>query len=255
MPAAIISIAHLDRDEYERFVDALLAAETIELRDFEREDPRFFEGCLPLEALARRGRETLAFGPMRPVGLRDPRTGRRPYAVVQLRRDNLAGDLYNLVGFQTNLRWPEQRRVLRLIPGLEHAEFLRLGMMHRNTFLNSPRLLLPTMAFYERANLFFAGQITGVEGYVGNIATGPGGGAEFGARVAQRESLDPAAGEHAGRALPLCHACRTGTFPADEGEFRHLAPVTTARPQQTRTLFGLCPPRPGRHECFAHHAR
>ena len=162
----------LDRDEYERFVDALLAAETIELRDFEREDPRFFEGCLPLETLARRGREALAFGPMRPVGLRDPRTGQRPYAVVQLRRDDLAGDLYNLVGFQTNLRWPEQRRVLRLIPGLEHAEFLRLGMMHRNTFLNSPRLLWPTMAFRGRADLFFAGQITGVEGYVGNIATG-----------------------------------------------------------------------------------
>lgn len=162
----------LDREEYHRFVDALLTAETIALRDFERDDPNFFEGCLPVETLARRGREALAFGPMRPVGLRNPRTGKRPYAVVQLRQDNLAGDLYNLVGFQTNLRWPEQRRVFRLIPGLEQAEFLRLGMMHRNTFLNSPLLLQPTMASRTRVDLFFAGQITGVEGYVGNIATG-----------------------------------------------------------------------------------
>ena len=160
------------RAEYERFHSALLAAETIELREFERQDPRFFEGCLPIEALARRGREALAFGPLRPAGLRDPRTGRRPYAVAQLRRDNLAGELYNLVGFQTNLRWPAQRRTLRLIPGLEKAEFARLGMMHRNTFLNSPRLLRPTMASRARADLFFAGQVTGVEGYVGNIATG-----------------------------------------------------------------------------------
>ena len=162
----------LNRDEYERFVDSLLNAETIALRDFETEDPHFFEGCLPIEVLAQRGREALAYGPMRPVGLRDPRTGKRPYAVVQLRQDNLAGDLFNLVGFQTNLRWPEQRRILRLIPGLEQAEFLRMGMMHRNTFLNAPALLQPTMAARKRADVFFAGQITGVEGYVGNIATG-----------------------------------------------------------------------------------
>ena len=162
----------LNQEEYENFVDSLLAAETIELRDFEREDPNFFDGCLPIEELARRGKDALAYGPMRPVGLRDPRTGKRPHAVVQLRQDNLAGDLYNLVGFQTNLRWPEQRRILRLIPGLERAEFMRLGMMHRNTFLNSPQLLHPTMAFRGRSDLFFAGQITGVEGYVGNIATG-----------------------------------------------------------------------------------
>lgn len=165
----------LTQEEYDRFVDALLAAETIELRPFEQkmwEDPRFFEGCLPVEVIARRGRQALAFGPMRPVGLIDPRTGRRPYAVVQLRQDDLAGALYNLVGFQTNLKWSEQRRVFSLIPGLEHAEFLRYGMMHRNTFINSPRLLLPTLQWRTRADLFFAGQLTGVEGYMGNAATG-----------------------------------------------------------------------------------
>lgn len=158
--------------EYKAFVTALLEAEVIELRDFEREDPRFFEGCLPVEQIAKRGAQSLAFGPMRPVGLQDPRTGKRPYAVVQLRQDNLAGTLYNLVGFQTNLRWPDQRRVLRMIPGLERAEFMRYGMMHRNTFLNSPLHLRPTMQYRQRDDLLFAGQITGVEGYVGNIGTG-----------------------------------------------------------------------------------
>lgn len=162
----------LDREQYEQFVEALLAAEVIELRDFEREDPHFFEGCLPVEQIAKRGQRSLAFGPMRPVGLRDPRTGRRPYAVVQLRQDNLAGTLYSLVGFQTNLRWAEQQRVFRMIPGLEHAEFERYGMMHRNTFLNSPVHLRPTLQYKGREDLFFAGQITGVEGYTGNIGTG-----------------------------------------------------------------------------------
>ncbi len=162
----------MTKAEYERFVDALLAAETIELRDFEREDPQFFEGCMPIEQLAARGREALAFGPMRPVGLRDPRTGKRPYAVVQLRRDNLIGSLYNIVGFQTNLRWAPQKDVLRLIPGLENGEFVRMGQQHRNTFINAPTLLHPTMQFRQRDSLFFAGQITGVEGYMGNIATG-----------------------------------------------------------------------------------
>ena len=168
------------RDEYEIFVDALLEAERIELRSFEnaiREGVKagvhhFFEGCLPVEIIAERGRDSLAFGPMRPVGLTDPWTGRRPYAVVQLRQDNLAGNLYNLVGFQTNLKFPEQRRVLRLIPGLEKAEFERYGQMHRNTFLASPKLLRPTLQHKSRDDLFFAGQITGVEGYMGNIATG-----------------------------------------------------------------------------------
>lgn len=162
----------MTRDEYEAFVEALVSAETITLKQFEREDPHFFEGCMPVEAMAVRGRDALAFGPMRPVGLLDPRTGRRPYAVVQLRQDNLVGSLYNIVGFQTNLRWPEQKRVLRLIPGLADAEFARYGMMHRNTYINSPAMLQPTMQYRNRADLFFAGQIVGVEGYVGNAGTG-----------------------------------------------------------------------------------
>lgn len=162
----------MDKDEYATFVAAIRSAERAELRDFEREDPHFFEGCVPIEELAARGDDTLAYGPMRPVGLRDPRTGKRPQAVVQLRRDNLAGSLYNIVGFQTNLKWGDQERVLRLIPGLANAEFVRMGQMHRNTFINSPQLLHPTMAFRQRPDLFFAGQIVGVEGYVGNMATG-----------------------------------------------------------------------------------
>ncbi len=162
----------MDEDEYHRFVEALLAAERIELRDFEKDDPNFFEGCLPVEVQAGRGEKSLAYGPLRPVGLTDPRTGKRPYAVVQLRQDDTAGTLYNLVGFQTNLRWPEQRRVFRLIPGLENAEFVRLGQMHRNTFMNSPLLLDPTLQYRERKDLFFAGQIMGIEGYIGNAGTG-----------------------------------------------------------------------------------
>jgi methylenetetrahydrofolate--tRNA-(uracil-5-)-methyltransferase len=170
---------HLKSD-YLAFVEALRTAERIELREFEKPlesgvragHETFFEGCLPIEIIANRGEKALAYGPMRPVGLNDPRVSRRPYAVVQLRQDNLAGNLYNLVGFQTNLTFPEQRRVLRMIPGLEKAEFVRYGQMHRNTFLASPKLLLPTLQTRARANLFLAGQITGVEGYMGNIATG-----------------------------------------------------------------------------------
>ena len=162
----------MTREEYDAFVDALVSAERIELRSFEQEDPKFFEGCLPIEVMAQRGRQALAYGPLRPVGLRDPRTGARPHAVVQLRQDNLAGTLYNMVGFQTNLKWPEQKRVLRRIPGLARAEFMRYGMMHRNTFVNSPAMLEPTLQYRARPDLFFAGQIVGVEGYVGNAATG-----------------------------------------------------------------------------------
>lgn len=162
----------LNQAEYDVLVSALLDAQTITLKQFEREDPHFFEGCMPVETLAARGQKSLAYGPMRPVGLIDPRSGRRPYAVVQLRQDNVSASLYNLVGFQTNLRWGEQKRVLRLIPGLENAEFLRYGMLHRNTYINSPRLMQPTLQLRNRSDLFFAGQITGVEGYMGNAATG-----------------------------------------------------------------------------------
>ena len=166
------------KEEYYAFVEALIHAERIELRSFEDaiksgvKAGHFFEGCLPIEIIAERGLDSLAYGPMRPVGLRDPRTGKRPHAVVQLRQDNLAGSLYNLVGFQTNLKFPEQRRVLRMIPGLASAEFLRYGQMHRNTFIASPKLLRPTLQSNQREDLLFAGQITGVEGYMGNIATG-----------------------------------------------------------------------------------
>ena len=162
----------LEREQYYGFVRALQSAETIELREFEREDPNFFEGCVPIEQLAKRGDDTLAFGPMRPVGLTNPHTGKRPYAVVQLRQDDLAGSLYNIVGFQTNIRWGQQREILRMLPGLESAEFIRMGQMHRNTFLNAPALLHPSMQFRARESLYFAGQLTGIEGYVGNIATG-----------------------------------------------------------------------------------
>ncbi|MDH5508163.1 MAG: methylenetetrahydrofolate--tRNA-(uracil(54)-C(5))-methyltransferase (FADH(2)-oxidizing) TrmFO, partial [Anaerolineae bacterium] len=170
----------MNREEYEAFVGALKNAERIELKDFEKSleagvragAHQFFEGCLPVEIIAQRGSESLAYGPMRPVGLTDPRTGRRPHAVVQLRQDNLAGTLYNLVGFQTNLKFAEQRKVLRMIPGLAQAEFVRYGQMHRNTFIFSPKLLRATLQFHDREDLFFAGQITGVEGYIGNVATG-----------------------------------------------------------------------------------
>lgn len=166
--------------EYDVFVDALLSAERIQLRSFEEEIKsgvrggmhNFFEGCLPVEVIAERGRNALAFGPMRPVGLKDPRTGRRPHAVLQLRQDNLAGSLYNLVGFQTNLTFPEQKRVFRLIPGLENADFVRYGQMHRNTFIAAPKVLKPTLQMREFDDILFAGQLTGVEGYMGNIATG-----------------------------------------------------------------------------------
>ena len=172
----------MNQAEYAAFVSALSEAERIELKDFDRLHEvgdgviagahKYFEGCLPVEILARRDIKTLAFGPLRPVGLRDPRSGKRPYAVVQLRQDNLAGTLYNLVGFQTNLKFAEQRRVFRMIPGLENGEFVRYGQMHRNTFINSPGLLEATMQFKSRPDLFFAGQITGIEGYAGNIASG-----------------------------------------------------------------------------------
>ncbi len=162
----------LNREEYEAFVEAILGAETIDLREFEKEDKHFFESCLPVEEIARRGMRSLAFGPMRPVGLDDPRTGRWPYALVQLRQDNLADTLYNMVGFQTNLRWPEQKRIFRMIPGLANAEFVRYGQMHRNTFVNAPKLLLPTMQSRQRTDLFFAGQVAGVEGYMGNAGSG-----------------------------------------------------------------------------------
>jgi methylenetetrahydrofolate--tRNA-(uracil-5-)-methyltransferase len=160
-----------DQEQYERFVDALLGGQSVPAHIPEDQTP-FFEACLPIEEIARRGRDTLRFGPMKPMGLTDPRTGRRPYAVVQLRQENLRADSYNLVGFQNHMRFGEQQRILRLIPGLERAEFVRFGQIHRNTYINGPLLLSRTLQLRLRPNIFFAGQICGVEGYVESIATG-----------------------------------------------------------------------------------
>jgi methylenetetrahydrofolate--tRNA-(uracil-5-)-methyltransferase len=160
----------MSREEYDRFYDALLAAESVEAKEWEKLN--YFEACLPIEEIARRGRDTLRFGPMKPVGLRDPRTGGTPYAVVQLRQENLRADSYNLVGFQNHLKYGEQARVLRLIPGLENARFLRFGQIHRNTYVNSPALLTATQQMKVHPTVLFAGQICGVEGYVESIATG-----------------------------------------------------------------------------------
>ncbi len=160
----------MNREEYDRFLDALIAAEPAEAKEWEKLD--YFEGCLPIEILARRGRDTLRFGPMKPVGLRDPRTGQTPWAVVQLRKENLRADSYNLVGFQNHLKWGDQAKVLRLIPGLENAKFLRYGQIHRNTYICAPALLDETLALRASRQILFAGQLSGVEGYTESIATG-----------------------------------------------------------------------------------
>jgi methylenetetrahydrofolate--tRNA-(uracil-5-)-methyltransferase len=199
-----------DREQYDRFVDELLKGQTVSAHIPEDGAP-YFEACLPIEELARRGRDTLRFGPMKPMGLTDPRTGRRPYAVVQLRQENLRAASFNLVGFQNHLRFSEQERILRLIPGLEKAEFLRFGQIHRNTYINAPALLTSTLQLRGHPEMFFAGQISGVEGYVEAIATG---------LMAGMHAAALACGEPA-RALPretalgsLCHYI-SGADPAD----------------------------------------
>lgn len=185
----------LNREEYEHFVDQLLAGQSVPAH-IESDRACYFEACLPLEELARRGRDTLRFGPMKPMGLSDPRTGRRPWAVVQLRQENLRADSYNLVGFQNHLRFPEQARIFRLIPGLENAEFLRYGQIHRNTYINGPQLLTPTLQLKQEPRILFAGQISGVEGYVESIATGLLAG-RWAAALAQGQPLTPAPRETA----------------------------------------------------------
>ena len=191
----------LDKEQYERFVDELLKADSVSAH-IPEDNTCYFEACLPIEEIARRGRDTLRFGPMKPMGLDNPRTGRRPWAVVQLRQENLRAESFNLVGFQNHMKFAEQKRVLRLIPGLENAEFLRYGQIHRNTYINAPSLLTPTLQLRDRPEIFFAGQISGVEGYVESIATG---------LIAGLHAADIAAGA-APRALPratalgsLCH--------------------------------------------------
>ncbi len=177
------------REEYEQFYDALLHAESAELHAFDRPENHVYEGCMPIEIMARRGADTMRYGPLKPVGLRDPKTGKRPWAVVQLRRENAEGTLYNLVGFQTNLKFGEQKRVFSMIPGLENAEFARYGVMHRNTFLNSPHLLDRNFRMRDHDGLYFAGQITGVEGYMESAMSGIVAGTQLARRLQGKEEL------------------------------------------------------------------
>ncbi|WP_195985262.1 methylenetetrahydrofolate--tRNA-(uracil(54)-C(5))-methyltransferase (FADH(2)-oxidizing) TrmFO [Clostridium sp. D33t1_170424_F3] len=179
----------MDKEEYERFYEALIHAERAPVHDFDVADPKVYEGCMPVEVMAQRGADTIRFGPLKPVGLRDPHTGHRPWAVVQLRREDREGTLYNLVGFQTNLKFGEQKRVFGLIPGLEQAEFIRYGVMHRNTFLNSPEVLNSDYSLRKNPNLFFAGQITGVEGYMESASSGLMAGRNAARRAQEKETL------------------------------------------------------------------
>ncbi len=237
--------------EYYAFVEAVKSADKIALADFEQEasslglpgeGARYFEGCLPIEVLAARHADALAYGPMRPAGLSDPRTGKRPFAVVQLRQDDVAGALYNLVGFQTNLKWGDQERVLRMIPGLREAEFVRFGQLHRNTFIKSPRLLRPTLQWQARDDLFFAGQITGTEGYVGSAA----GGLLAGINVARLARGRPA--------MALPPTTMMGAL------FHYITHANPAEFQPMKANLGLLPPLavrvPGRRDRgLAHAAR
>jgi len=218
----------MDRAQYDAFLAALLSARTVPLRDFE--EPKYFEGCMPVEEIARRGPETLLFGPLRPVGLRDPATGRVPHAVVQLRKENAEGTMYNLVGFQTRLARPEQQRVFSMIPGLSKAAFLRYGSVHRNSFLDARRHLHPWMESRKRAGLFFAGQFTGVEGYVESIASGVVAAAAAAARA---------------------RGCEPRVFPRESMIGALMAHITTpgpGEPQPMNANFGLLPEVPARRK-------
>ncbi|MEK0316051.1 FADH(2)-oxidizing methylenetetrahydrofolate--tRNA-(uracil(54)-C(5))-methyltransferase TrmFO [Cohnella sp. 56] len=212
----------MTEEQFDVFYEALTTAETAEIKDFEKE--MYFEGCMPIEVMAGRGKQTVLFGPMKPVGLVDPRTGKLPHAVIQLRQDNAAGTLFNLVGFQTHLKWGEQKRVFSLIPGLENAEFVRYGVMHRNTFINSPKLLRSTYQFRGRDTLFFAGQMTGVEGYVESAASGLIAGLNAG-RLAR--GLEPVS-------LPAHTTLGSMAHYITTADFRHFQPMNAN--------FGLFPP-------------
>jgi len=212
----------MNEEEFAVFYEALISAEVVPLKEFEKEI--YFEGCMPVEVMAKRGDKTLLFGPLKPVGLIDPRTGKEAHAVVQLRQDNSAGTLYNIVGFQTHLKWGDQKKVIQLIPGLENAEIIRYGVMHRNTFINSPKLLKPTYQFKERDQLFFAGQMTGVEGYVESAASGLVAGINAAKQVLNQELV---------------------VFPQETaiGSMSHY--ITTADPHNFQPMnanFGLFPP-------------
>ncbi|WML51988.1 FADH(2)-oxidizing methylenetetrahydrofolate--tRNA-(uracil(54)-C(5))-methyltransferase TrmFO [Neobacillus sp. PS3-12] len=228
----------MTEEEFNRFYDALISAETAELKEFEKEV--YFEGCMPIEVMAKRGIKTMLFGPMKPVGLEDPRTGKRPFAVVQLRQDDAAGTLFNIVGFQTHLKWGAQKEVIRLIPGLENVEIVRYGVMHRNTFINSPKVLEPTYQFKGHKDLFFAGQMTGVEGYVESAASG---------LIAGINAARYAMGEE-----PL-------EFPAETAMGSMAKYITTANPDHFQPMnanFGLFPELPvkikGKQERNLEHA-
>ncbi|TSK08777.1 MAG: methylenetetrahydrofolate--tRNA-(uracil(54)-C(5))-methyltransferase (FADH(2)-oxidizing) TrmFO [Geobacter sp.] len=216
----------MDEEQYKNFVQEILAAEKVEPKSFEK--VVHFEGCMPIEEMASRGVETLRFGPMKPVGLVDPRVGVEPYAVIQLRQENMEATMYNLVGFQTKLTWPEQKRIFRMIPGLENAQFLRLGSMHRNTFINAPKLLLPTCQLKEDSRILFAGQITGVEGYVESASSGFVAGVNA-ARLALGETLLVPPAETAIGALA-----------------RHITNTEAEHFQPMNVNYGLFPPLIGR---------
>ncbi|MFC6331178.1 FADH(2)-oxidizing methylenetetrahydrofolate--tRNA-(uracil(54)-C(5))-methyltransferase TrmFO [Paenibacillus septentrionalis] len=212
----------MTEEEFNAFYEALITAEVAQLKEFEKEV--YFEGCMPIEVMAARGRQTVLFGPMKPVGLVNPHTGKLPYAVIQLRQDNAAGTLYNMVGFQTHLKWGEQKRVFQMIPGLENAEFVRYGVMHRNTFINSPSLLKATYQTKKRENLFFAGQMTGVEGYVESAASGLIAGINA-AKLAKGEELVE---------LPQQTALGSMANYITTADFKHFQPMNAN--------FGLFPP-------------
>ncbi|HYK74592.1 MAG TPA: FADH(2)-oxidizing methylenetetrahydrofolate--tRNA-(uracil(54)-C(5))-methyltransferase TrmFO [Pseudoneobacillus sp.] len=228
----------MTEEEFDRFYEALISAETVPLKEFEKEI--FFEGCMPIEVMASRGKKTMLFGPMKPVGLEDPRTGKRPYAVVQLRQDDAAGTLYNIVGFQTHLKWGPQKEVLQLIPGLENVEIVRYGVMHRNTFINSPKVLNATYQFKSRPDLFFAGQMTGVEGYVESAASGLIAGINAARLVSGKETVE---------------------FPAETAIGSMARYITTANSKNFQPMnanFGLFPELPerikGKKERYEQHA-
>jgi methylenetetrahydrofolate--tRNA-(uracil-5-)-methyltransferase len=222
----------MTKAEYDRFLDALLEAHSVDAQGWEKLN--YFESCLPIEEIARRGRDTLRFGPMKPVGLRDPRTGHTPYAVVQLRQENLRADSYNLVGFQNHLKFGEQARILRLIPGLENAKFLRYGQIHRNTYINSPTLLGETLQMKQHANVMFAGQISGVEGYVESIATGMLAGIHASALARDAEPVAPPRATAFGALVNyICHA-ETKHFQPANITFDLLMPLDEATRRRIR---------------------
>jgi methylenetetrahydrofolate--tRNA-(uracil-5-)-methyltransferase len=212
----------MNKDEYDAFFDALTEAEKVPVREFE--SMRCFEGCMPIESMAERGRDTLRHGPMKPVGIDDPRTGRWPYAVVQLRMENAEGTAYNIVGFQTRLKWPEQARVFRMIPGLHKVEFIRFGSLHRNTFINGPMFLLDSLQLKDRPDVFMAGQVSGVEGYVESAAMGLLAGMNAARRLEEKKILPPP---------------ETTAFGA---LVTHLTKTEPGRFQPTNVIFSLFPP-------------